>query len=141
MKKLFFVFTITLLFGCGASVYKEPIVDADFLNDLGSENYRINGELYLDVYDMDLTGLNYDAYIKYLTDNLKPSAEGLINKINLADDNYFTSNDSSFVIVLWYPRDMKVVVDDAYTSDPDTVVNILDVNELRKLDIYISYIE
>jgi hypothetical protein len=36
---------------------------------------------------------------------------------------------------------MKVVVDDAYTSDPDTVVNILDVNELRKLDIYISYIE
>jgi len=105
------------------------------------KNYRINGELYLDVYDMDLTGLNYDAYIKYLTDNLKPSAEGLINKINLADDNYFTSNDSSFVIVLWYPRDMKVVVDDAYTSDPDTVVNILDVNELRKLDIYISYIE
>lgn len=141
MKKIFFVFTITFLFGCCTCVDNELIVDADFLNDLGSENYRINGELYLDVYNMNLTGLTYDAYIKYLTDNLKPSAEGLVDKIKLADDKYFTTTDSSFVIVLWYPRDMKVVVDNAYTSDPDTVVNLVNMGELKRLETYINYIE
>lgn len=141
MKKILFVFTITLLFGCSACVNNEPVVDADFLNDLGSENYRINGELYFDVYHMDLTGLTYDAYIKYLTNNLKPSAEGLVDKIKLADDKYFTSNDSAFVIVLLYSRDMTVVVDDAYTSDPDTVVNLVNMGELKRLETYVKYIE
>lgn len=138
MKKFYFLLLFTFLFGCSSCVDNEPVVDADFLNDLGIENFRIRGGLYLDEFDMNLTALTYEYYINYLSDNLKPSAEGLVDKIKLAEEYYFTSNDSSFSIILWYPADKKVVVDDAYTSNVDTVAAIKQLNELNELSIYLN---
>ncbi len=139
MKKFYCLFLFTFLFGCSACVDTEQVVDADFLNDLGIENYRIRGGLYLDEFNMDLTTLTYDYYINYVSSNLKPSAEGLVDIIKSAEDYYFTSNDSTFAIVLWYPNDKKVVVDDAYTSTVEAVVKIMRQSELRELKTYLLH--
>lgn len=138
MKKITYTLIFLFFFGCSTCRNQEPIVDADFLNDLGIENYRIAAKLWLDVYNMDLSSMTYEDYIKYLIENPMPSAQGLVDKIKLADDKYFTANDSTFTIVLWYSTEMKVVVDDAYTSDPDTVINIRNVGDLKKLEAYID---
>src|ERR1035437_6998080 len=94
MKKLFMLFLFISVAGCS----KVTIVTDDFLNDLASEDNRIAGQLYLDVYNKNLDTLTYEAYMNYLKTNEALSAKGLFTKIQKARGHYFKSKINAFLI-------------------------------------------
>lgn len=138
MNKHIYTFVFIFLFGCSACGNHDPIVNADFLHDLGTENYRIAGKLWLDVYDMDLSTMTYDDYIKYLSEDTMLSAEGLVDKIKLADDKYFAANDSAFTVVLLYKTEQKVVIDNSDSSFVEKVFDFDSIDDLKNLCTYLE---
>jgi len=132
MKKITYTLISLFFFGCSACRNQEPIVDADFLNDLGIENYRIAAKLWLDVYNMDLSSMTYEDYIKYLIENPMPSAQGLVDKIKMADDKYFTTTDSTFTIVLLYKHDWKIVIDNSSSSFVEKIYNADSIETIKQ---------
>ena len=80
----------SLLIGCCSKDCVDVKLSDDFYNDLASEDNRIGSELYLDVFNENLDTLSYDYYINYLRANLAPSAEGLPDLIQCADDKYLS---------------------------------------------------
>ncbi len=82
------------------------------------------GILFLDIFDENLENLIYEYYINYLDENEMPSAKGLADKIRKADDYYFKSKQTSFLIVLLYLDENKLIGDNASTTNLDTVADL-----------------
>src|ERR1035437_2038047 len=112
MKKLFMLFLFISVAGCS----KVTIVTDDFLNDLASEDNRIAGQLYLDVYNKNLDTLTYEAYMNYLKTNEALSAQGLFTKIQKGRRHHFKSKINSFLISLVYSNENEIVCDNSGTS-------------------------
>ena len=118
MKRLFVLLIISVLFG---SCSKEIIINDDFLNDLGSEDSRIGGELYLDKYNHNLDSLTYESFISYLRTHEAPAAKGLCEKIEKAKEHYFVTKKTAFIITLFYETENEIVCDKSGTSFVDSV--------------------
>ena len=101
-------------------------LDEDFYADLWSENNRLNAQLYLDVFEQNLDTLTYDYYLNYLKINLAPSAKGLPEKIETASEYLFETKKTSFMIILLYEEDHRIVADIATTAFLDTLINTTD---------------
>ncbi|GEM_PF-3550375 len=129
MKNYVLLFSVLVLltdFKCSPDTCA---VDDDFLGDLSSEDNRIAGELYLDVFKGSLDSLTYDYYVTYLSSHEAPSAKGLGKRIQCADRKYFKTSKEAFLIVLYYPRSEVVVVDNSGTSIVDSVIHVQKNNE------------
>lgn len=118
MKKIYTaIFISVILSGC---CYK-TIVNDEFISTFSSENRRIAGKLYLDVFNGNLDTLTYDYYINYLQNNEVNSSVGITNKIRKADMHYFEPSDTNFVIILYYGRENTVLGDISNTFPLDTI--------------------
>jgi len=141
MKKIIGIIFVLILFGCSSSAGYGDIVSESFIFNFGSDNYRIRGEMYTADYNKDLSTLTYEVYLAYLRDHQGPMVDGLYQKIQLAKDYYFTADKKSFYVVLWYPSDKIVVVDDAYTPKVDDVIFLDSKADLKPLDSYLHKTE
>lgn len=128
MKCIIALMTIVLISACTCSKEIDKIFDQDFLSDLGSENNRIAGDLYLDYYNNDLSNLTYDYYLTFITKNEAPSAKGFSTKVKNADYHYFLSNKNVFVIALYYINERTMLCDNSNTSFLDSV-KVIGVND------------
>jgi hypothetical protein len=113
MKKIIVSLFLTTLLGCFS---KEIIVNSDFLGDLASEDNRIAGQLFLDVYNKDLDTLTFDYYINYLKGNETPAAQGLYLKILKAKEHYFKTKKNAFLLVLYFENEKCIVCDNSSTG-------------------------
>ncbi len=120
-SKIVLVVAVLFLGGCPPDDGTKKL-DDDFLADLGSENSRIAGDLYLYVFNRNLDTLRYDAYIAYLSQHESASAAGLTQKIRAAGRYYFASGKSWFIIGLEYPDIRAMVCDNSNTWQADTVI-------------------
>ncbi|NLT51958.1 MAG: hypothetical protein GXX85_13700 [Ignavibacteria bacterium] len=117
--RYFAVIILILLYGCaGTNNYS---LSDDFYGDLGSEDLRVAGELYLDYFDENLTNLTYDYYIGYLSKTEAPSAKGLTEIIKNADDHYLTADTSNFYLGLYFADDNVIICDYSGSAFTDSV--------------------
>jgi hypothetical protein len=133
--RIYFDFCIALIIVTGfACVCSECVVDDDFLGDLSSEDNRIAGELYLDVFSGNLSSLSYDYYIKYVSDHEAQSAKGLASKIQCSNKQYFKSSKEGFLILLLYKDTGKIIGDRSSTSVIDTLITLNNNTAIPDLD-------
>ena len=140
MKNIISFSLIILLVGynCNESKY----IDDDFLQDLSSEDNRMWGELYLDVFNGDFTHLTYDYYIKYLDSTQHSSAEGIVDKIEGADLKLLKVGNETFWLFLYYKNQDLIIADNTSTDigTVDTIINYSNDNVLPDLNSYASKI-
>lgn len=105
-----------LIIGCSPKTCSDLQLTDDFYNDLASEDNRIGSELYLDVFNNNLDTLTYNYYIGYLSRHVAPSAEGLVETIQCADEKYLQAGKSDFVLVLLYKNKHTIVGDNSSTQ-------------------------
>jgi hypothetical protein len=115
MKYTMTLFLLILIVGCNCK-QSEFIINDDFLQDLSSEDNRIWGELYLDVFKGNLSALTYDYYIDYLDSTQNTSAEGMAEKIKAADLKLLKPGDQTFWLLLYYENADVIIADDASTD-------------------------
>lgn len=123
MRSLLLVSVLLIITGCSCKT-SEYLVNDDFLQDLSSENNRVWGELYLDVFDGNLDSLSLDFYLEYLDSTKQPSAEGIVESINKANSILFEPSTDTFWLFLFYDKDDKIIADDA-TTDIGTVDTLI----------------
>jgi len=115
MKSLFLISLLIIMIGCNCK-NSEYLVNDDFLQDLSSENNRVWGELYLDVFNGNLDSLSLDYYLEYLDSTKHTSAEGIVGTINKANSILLETSEETFWLLLFYDRDGKIIADDASTD-------------------------
>ena len=119
MKRLISIPVILLLLvitGCSQKDCVDVKLDDDFLNDLASEDNKLASELYLDYFNGSLDTLTYNYYIGYLSKHEAPSAEGLAETIQCADEKYLLADSSYFILVLHYKDKRTFIGDDSRTQ-------------------------
>jgi len=121
MKFIIIFLTAFLISGCTYSTKHDNQLDQNYLSDLASENNRIAGDLYLDVFNEDLSNLTYDYYLTFITKNEAPSAKGFSTLVKNADYHYFKTQKESFIIVLFYKNENTIIYDNSNTSFLDSV--------------------
>lgn len=119
---------VILLFFLSCTCSNDYRLSDDFYGDLGTEDLRIAGELYLDYFDENLTNLTYDYYIQYVTKTEAPSAEGLAETIKSADGHYLIADTANFYLGLYFAKDRVIVCDYSGTAFTDSVKE-LDKND------------
>lgn len=120
MKKHLFVLTIIIIIAGCAQKELTP-VSAEFYSDFASENNRIAGQLSRKVFKRNLETLTYDYYYQYLKENIAPSAEGVVEIINNADQYIFKSNKHAFLIALYFKDSQIIICDISNTGFADWV--------------------
>ena len=126
MKRIIPLIIILILSGCRTDVCEK--LDNDFEQDLSSEDTRIAADLYLDVFNKDLDSLTYEYFINYLQNNEKPSAHGITEIIENADEHYFKTKKNAFLLVLYYKSCRRILCDNSSTFSLDTT-HIYNKNE------------
>jgi len=123
MKYTLTLFLLILIAGCNCQ-QSEFIINDDFLQDISSENNRIWGELYLDVFNGNLSTLTYDYYIDYLDSTQHTSAEGMAEKIKVANLKLLKPENQTFWLLLYYEKEDLIIADDESTDigTADTVI-------------------
>ena len=112
---------LLLLFISISCCTEKEIIDTGFINDLASEDTRIAGQLFEDVYNGNLDTLTYESYINYLKINESPAAKGVVAIIQKAKEHYFKSKKYSFLIILYYANENEIICDNSGTSFIDSV--------------------
>lgn len=121
MKYFIIIVTAVLFSSCSCSKDVDKILSQDYLSDVGSENNRIAGDLYLDYFNDDLSKLTYDYYLTFITKHEAPSAKGFSKKVKNADYHYFVSQKNSFVVALFYKNEKTIICDNSNTAFLDSV--------------------
>lgn len=121
MKILMTLISIFFVYACSCSKDIDKKLNQDYLSDLGSENNRMAGDLYLDYFNEDLSKLTYDYYLTFITKNEAPSAKGFSSLVKNADYHYFTTQKESFVITLFYMDEKTIIGDNSNTAFLDSV--------------------
>ena len=140
-KYIYIIFAFTLIVGCCSNDSIDNKLNDDFYSDFSSENNRIAGELYLDVFDENLENLTYDYYIKYLAENETPSAEGLTETIKSADKHYFKTKSHAFLITLYYKPARTIICDNSGTAFLDSVQTYKQDEEIPSLEDFTEKIK
>jgi hypothetical protein len=135
MKKLI-CFSIIILFFSGCCTLRGPDIGDRFLSAFPSENNKIAGELYLDVFNNNLDTLKYDYYIQYFSDQEKttPSIEGIMCTVKKADRHYFKTRKNAFLILLYYGGEKTIIGDNSHSAFIDTVVRIQQNDTIPSLE-------
>lgn len=133
MKKVMIILIAIIIGGCATSPKVEKKITQDFLSDLASENNRLEADLYLDVFNGDLTSLTYDYYLTYITKNEAPSAKGFSAIVKLADYHYFRPQKEKFVLVLFYEEEKMIICDDSHTAFVDSCLPNIDITNIPEL--------
>lgn len=121
MKLLIGILTALLISGCTSSTNIQNRLNQDYLSDLGSENNRLAGDLYLDYFNEDLSNLTYDYYLAFITKNEAPSAKGFSTLVKKADSHYFKAQKELFVLALYYKNENTIICDNSNTAFLDSV--------------------
>ncbi len=116
-------------------------IDQDFLSDLGSENNRIAGTLYLDYFNNDLSKMTYDYYLTFITNNEALSAKGFSTIVKNADSHYFESTKDHFILALYYKNEKKIIYDNSSTAFYDSMVAYQNTDSIPSLDYFVSKIK
>jgi len=135
MKKHFYLLILVIFTGCTCSDTVQKEISQDKIQMIASENSRIDGELSLDYFSDDLSGLTYDYYLNYITQHEAPSAKGIAKFIKQADYHYFKSQKSFFVIALYYKDSGRLIVDNSNTQviERDTTWGNSSIPDLAKI--------
>jgi hypothetical protein len=139
MKTIIGFFTVILISGCACT--SQLNFNQDFLSDLGSENNRIAGDLYLDYFNEDLTKLTYDYYLTFITKNEAPSAKGFSTLVKNADYHYFRTQKDAFVIALFYKNERTILCDNSNTSFVDSVHSYDIKDTIPELSSFVSKVK
>jgi len=121
MKLIIGILAAILISGCTCSTNLQNRLNQDYLSDLGSENNRLAGDLYLDYFNEDLSNLTYDYYIAFITKNEAPSAKGFSTLVKNADSHYFKTQKELFVLALYYKNENTIICDNSNTAFLDSV--------------------
>lgn len=121
MKNSILIISIILFGGCASSSTLNYSLDQNYFSDISSENNRLAGDLYLDVFNDDLSTLTYDFYLTFITKNEAPSAKGFSKIVKSADYHYFKSFKEYFVIALYYEKQRTIICDNSNTAFLDSV--------------------
>jgi hypothetical protein len=116
LKSVSILFLLIVIPGCSQKDCVDIKLSDDFLNDLASEDNKLASELYLDYFNSNLDTLTYSYYINYLSNHEAPSAEGLTETIQCADEKYLLAESSYFIIVLHYKDKRTFIGDDSRTQ-------------------------
>jgi hypothetical protein len=116
-------FIVLTVASCG-SVQQINKIDDHFYSDLASENNRIAGTLYFDVFSKNLDTLSYEYYVSYLEKNEAPSAKGLGQIVRKANNHYFETRKAAFLVLLYYKDARRIVGDNSGTAFIDTVIQL-----------------
>lgn len=120
MKRFLLILAFVFISCCSRTAVNDVLTD-EFYSDFSSENNRIAGELYLDVYNENLASLTYEYYINYLSQHEAPSAKGLVNQIKSSASHYLKTAKSGFLIALLFQKSRTIVCDNSKTAFLDTV--------------------
>jgi hypothetical protein len=125
MKKLIILFSI-IFFSSGCCTFRGLDIGDRFLTAFPSENNKIQGELYLDVFNNNLDTLTYEYYMHYFSDKEKttPSIEGIMCTVKKADQHYFKTKKNAFLILLFYSGEKEIIGDNSHTAFIDTVIKL-----------------
>ena len=136
--KLLYPFALLLLLGSFNCNNNKPTINDDFLQDLSSEDNRIWGELYLDVFNENFNKLTFNYYISYLDSTQHTAAEGIVDKINEADLKLLKTQKKTFWVLLYYKNQNLIIADDASTDigTVDTSIIYTDKTTLPNLEYY-----
>ena len=121
MKNIIIIIMIIALSGCASSLNINTQLDQNYFIDISSENNRIAGDLYLDLFNDDLSLLTYDFYLTFISKNEAPSAKGFSSKVKNADYHYFKSMKDYFVIALYYKNQRTIICDNSNTAFLDSL--------------------
>ncbi|MBI5477104.1 MAG: hypothetical protein HY964_10265 [Ignavibacteriales bacterium] len=121
MKTMCSFIIVLLLAGCVCTNNLDSRLNQDFLNDMGSENNKLAGDLWLDYFNEDLSGLTYDYYLTFITKHESPAAKGFSAIIKDADYHYFKAKKDLFVVALYYKKENKIICDNSDTPKLDSV--------------------
>ena len=138
MKNLFLIVVLTLITGCTSSLNVLLELDQNYYGDLASENNRIPGDLYLDVFDYDLSKLTYDFYLTYITKNEARSAKGFSSVVKNADYHYFKSTKEYFILALFYDGQKTIIIDNSNTPFMDSVHTYTESETVPELPLYVN---
>ena len=132
MKNIFILLTFISI-SCSPN---REVLSTDFINDMASEDHRIAGVLYEDVYKNNLETLTYESYINYLKTNEAPSAKGLIEKILKAQKHYFKTKKYAFMITLFYADENEIICDNSGTAFIDSVYQFKSIEHIPDLKVF-----
>ena len=127
-----------LFAGCASSLNVNIQLDQNYYGDISSENNRLSGDLYLDIFNDDLSTLTYDYYLTFITKHEAPSAKGFSTKVKNADHHYFTSKKEYFVIGLYYEKQRIIICDNSNTAFLDTVHTYRNQEEIPELSTFVN---
>ncbi len=133
MKKTLLLIIVLILSGCSGTSNIEKKITQEFLSDLASENNRLEADLYLDVFNGDLSSLTYDYYLTYITKNEAPSAKGFSSIVKLADYHFFKAQKEKFILALLFNNESIIICDDSHTAFVDSFSIIVDKTKIPEL--------
>lgn len=133
MKKALLIIIVLILGGCTGTSTSEKKITQEFLSDLASENNRLEADLYLDVFNGDLSTLTYDYYLTYITKNEAPSAKGFSAIVKSADYHFFRAQKEKFILALLYKDEKKLICDDSHTAFVDSCLPIINKIKIPEL--------
>lgn len=136
MKRTVLLLVTLIIAGCSCSVGTDYQLSDDFLTDFAAENNRMEGDLTLDVYHGNLSTMTYDFYLSYIAENEAPSAAGFSFIVKAATRQYFKATRTNFIVVLYYPRERKILVDNSDTPFLDFVKVLGDNESIGDLSQY-----
>lgn len=133
MKKAILILIVLILGGCAGTSNIEKKITQEFLSDLASENNRLEADLFLDVFNEDLSFLTYDYYLTYITKNEAPSAKGFSAIVKSADYHFFRAQKEKFILALLYKDEKVMICDDSHTAFVDSFFQIIDKTKIPEL--------
>lgn len=116
----------------GTSTIEKKIAQ-ELLSDLASENNRLESDLFLDVFNGDLSSLTYDYYLTYITKNEAPSAKGFSVIVKSADYHFFRAQREKFILALLYKDEKVMICDDSHTAFIDSCFPNVDKTKIPEL--------
>jgi len=135
MKVTISILIAIILSGCATFQNR---ISQEFIFDLGSENNRLAGDLYLDYFNEDLTGLTYDYYLTFITKNEAPSAEGFACFVKTADYHFFKTSRDDFIIALFYKKERTIICDNSYSPFIDSSYTYREDEIVPELSDFVS---
>ena len=132
MKKIFaLIFLIAVFSSCIKAPGNLQTPDQGFLLSFASMNCQLRGSLSRYELNHDLSMLTYDSYLNYAAQN--KDFVDLVKKIKTADDHFFSSYKSYFIICLRYESEEYAVCDDASTPGPDKIINSKNLPDFKEI--------
>jgi hypothetical protein len=123
MRILICLFGFILMIISSCSSDQPNSLDQDFKNELAKLNFKLSSQLTNGAAPKaDLSSLDYDFYLNYLTENDKLAGKRASKVVKNAFKHYFQGKEGFFVVALYYKASNTIVCDISNTQELDTMV-------------------